>query len=174
MRRAIVLAPYGLALAVAYATKRFYAGASASDLEPALGPTTWLITRLTGARFTFEEGVGYVSPELKIAVVPGCAGLNFMIVVFLALVFGFTDRWSKTSHRALFMVASAAVAYGSTLVVNAARIVGSSRVFTALEVPLALGFDEVHRAVGVAIYVTTLFALVAVVERLFALRRVPT
>jgi exosortase K len=166
MKRLLRLSPHGLALALAYALKRFYSAADAGDLDLALVPTTWLVTRLTGARFYFEEGFGHVAPALGLAVVPGCAGLNFMVIVFLALIFGFMHRWARTADRVLFLVASALFAYVSTLIVNAARIVSAQRIFVMLEGAWSVGFDEVHRVVGVVLYVTALFVMVAAIERL--------
>jgi exosortase K len=166
MRRALGVLPYGAALALAYAVKRHYSEADVDDLELALMPTAWLVAKLTGAEFFVREGVGYLSPELRLAIVPGCAGLNFMVVVFLALVFGFLDRFPRLTHRVAFFAASVASAYAVTIVVNAWRIVASHRAFVILEASWPVTFDEVHRVVGVALYVTTLLAIVALVERL--------
>ena len=58
--RLIVIAA---AVLIAWGVKRHYADAGAEDLKWILRPTTGLVSVVTGERFTWQAGEGYVSRD---------------------------------------------------------------------------------------------------------------
>ena len=148
-----------VALAVAWLVKRFYSHASVDDLALVLAPTTWLTSGVLHSHFVFVPGEGYLSRELSILISPACAGVNFAIVAFSSLVLGFGERCATPRRAALWLLASAALAYLTTLLVNTARIV-LSVVFAHLAAhALGLTFQNVHRLIGIVVYLAGLLAL---------------
>jgi exosortase K len=151
----------GAVLATALALKRFYSTASAEELGWVLAPTASLVERFTGVHFIWERGAGFVSEGRNLVIAPACAGINFLVITLVALAFGFVPQLGRPIHKASFAAASLLGGYASMLAVNATRI--------ALGVVIgprfaAFGVDhaDIHRALGVATYLTTLWALFAI------------
>jgi exosortase K len=143
-------------LAAAYALKRHYSLATANDLEWILRPTAALVSVFSGSAFV-KAPAGYASERLHTIIVPACAGVNYLIVVFCTLTFGFAALLERFVPKALFVAASAAVAYGTTVVVNAVRIglgiaVRHHGAFANVVTP-----EEAHRILGVAVYLVALW-----------------
>src|SRR5262245_36013963 len=151
----------GVALGAAWALKAFYRRAGADDLRWVLAPTVRLVEWATGASFEFEAHEGYLSRDHFYAIVPACAGINFLIVAFCSLCLGLAHTCRSFAARATLLVTSAFAAYATTVVANAARI--------ALALPLhdagaawgPLTPDRVHCAEGVLVYCLCLGLLFA-------------
>lgn len=146
------LAFIAAALAAGLALKQFYSGAAFEDLRWVLGPTAWLVERFTGAAFVAEAGRGYFSSQLRYEIVPACAGVNFMIVVFWSLACGLITACRTLGERFALVAASAAAAYAVTLLANAVRItlaIGLHEAGTSIGLMTP---DRLHTAAGVAVY----------------------
>lgn len=164
-RGALDLFAWALALAVALGLKLFYRSASAEALRPILLPTVLVFERLTGEAFVFEAGQGYVSRALHFEVAPVCAGLNFLVAAFLTLFAGAGSL--RRGRRALLTLPLAlAVAYLTTIVVNALRLVLVLELRRRPEWRLGLSESEAHRLIGIAVYFGGLLALFAAFDRL--------
>ena len=109
------------ALGFAFALKRFYSQASSDDLGWVLAPTVWLVERITGAGFVAEAHHGYLSRDLRYSIVPGCAGVNFMVVAFCSLACGLMHARRTICAQFLWLLVSGLMAYGATLLANATR-----------------------------------------------------
>jgi exosortase K len=147
----------------AYLLKRFYSVATPDELAWLLGPTAALVEQASGRRFVREEGLGYVSSELSLVIAPVCAGINYLIVAFLALTFGFLHRMRTLARKFGWLVGSALLAYAATLVVNAVRITLS----------VALGrwsSPELHRVEGIVVYLSSLLVLYLAVDQILGRR----
>jgi len=163
-RRAVAALPAALlTLALAAAGKAHAATAGPEELRWILGPTAALVGALLGSRFPWEAGVGYRSLELGVAITPGCAGVNFLVIALCALSFGFGSRFRPTG-RLLWVAAAAALAGVATVGANAARILATVAL-RGLEAPLGLSFDALHRLEGVAVYLGALLLALSLVER---------
>ncbi len=160
---AIIMA---LALAAALALKLHYSAASADDLRWILAPTAGLVELATGSEFVAEAGTGYLSTELRYLIAPSCAGVNFLIVAFCALVFGFVRPHRGAARNALIAAASAAAAFAAALVANALRIALAISLHVHAVSWGWLTPDRLHRIAGVAVYLALLLALFAVARRL--------
>ncbi len=152
-------------LATTYALKLHYSGATAETLQWILAPTAWLVETVFRAPFGFEQHVGYVNQELRFAIVPSCAGINFMIIVICTATLGFVGQMRTFSAKLGLLFASVALAYVAALAVNSARIV----VALLLQVyPISIpGFSpsQVHHAQGVIVYFTSLCFLYLLADR---------
>jgi exosortase K len=149
----------GGVLGAAFLVKRHYSVASAAELDWLLGPTAALVERASGYRFVRREGLGYLSSELGLLIAPACAGINYLVIALSALTFGFVRRMGTPARKFAWIGGSALLAYGMTLGVNAARI--------ALSVALRpWSCPELHRIVGIVVYLSSLLALYWVVERI--------
>jgi exosortase K len=152
---------------VAYAAKAFYASADAEALRFVLAPTAALAELASGVRFEAEPGAGYLSRERAYVIAPACAGLNFTIAAFTALVLGFAPRFERAAARGAWLLAAAALALAATPAVNAARI-ALDLALRAGPLPAWLPAAQAHRLEGVAIYLGALWLLCAGVARGFA------
>jgi exosortase K len=150
-------------LGLAYSLKRHYSLASAGDLEWVLGPTARVTAVLTGSTFVAERGVGYLSQDLQTAIVPACAGVNFLIVAFCTLGFGFVGSFRTGRAKMLWVPASLALAYAATVVVNGTRVALGITVHRWTAPHGVLSPAEAHRMLGIAVYLVALWGLFAVV-----------
>lgn len=150
------LAVHAGVLAAAGALKLHYSTATADGLRWILEPTAWLVSRATGSPFPFEAGVGHVSTELGLILAPECAGVNFLIIAALSLVFGFAHTRSSGAGKAALALASLAVAYLATPLVNTLRILAILRFEPG---------EELHRILGIAVYLGSLLLLNALFHR---------
>lgn len=151
-------------LAGDYVVKSFAAQAGPRELEPLLAPTALLVTHFTGHVFSYESGSGYVSRDLFAVIAPVCSGVNFAIVAFTALALGFVTRLTTPGRKALWLGASAALAYATTILANALRITLALGPGRALAARGLLSGEAAHRAVGVGVYLGCLLALQALVS----------
>lgn len=162
-------APAAVALLAAFGAKAWHAGAAPESFRWLLAPTAALAGALAGVPFEAERGVGYLSRDLALVIAPACAGVNFLVVAFLALALGFAPRIEGRARRWSWLLAAAALAYLATLVVNAVRIALGAALRGA-PLPAGLAGDEAHRLLGVAVYLGALWLLVFAVARAFARR----
>lgn len=150
---------YLLAITLAVALKQHYSTASAADLQWVLSPLAGLVSLLASVRFAFVEGAGYVHEASNLVIAPACAGVNFMIACFCMLAFTFTDRVRSLSAKAGVLALSGLVAYGSSLVVNAARVILSILSPGRAVAAGILTPERLHRLEGVCIYFLALSLL---------------
>jgi exosortase K len=160
-RLAWPLAALVTAAAVVAAGKQYYRAAAADDLGWILAPTARMVSAVSGGHFVYEAGVGWVDRAATFIIAPACAGLNFAMAAFLALTLGWLGGMRTLRGTAARLAGAAALAYAATLIVNTARI--------ALAIALHKGTidlgdvdrAEVHRALGIVVYLGGLCALYA-------------
>lgn len=153
-----------VALALAFALKRFYSDASAEQLRWILLPTSWLTSLGVDTEFTFRAGEGYLSRERAVLISPACAGVNFLVIAFVSLVLAFGARFAGMRQRAQWLLVSAAGAYLATLLVNALRISLSIALSHLAMRLLGLTFHSVHRLIGMLVYLSGLMSLCLTVQ----------
>jgi exosortase K len=153
------------ALGAAFALKRFYSTASAADLRFVLAPTAWLVEVAGGHRFDWTSG-GYLSTELRFLVAPACAGVNFLVVAFAALVLGLVRPARPVRQNVGLLFASAAAAYGTTVLANALRILIAIPLWTHGVSFGRLTGPRLHELVGVVVFLGMLLLLHLAARRL--------
>ena len=155
-----------VALGVVLAGKQYYRGASAGELGWILAPTARLVSAVSGTRFVYEAGIGWVDREATFIIAPACAGVNFAIAGFLALVLGWLGGMRDARTLAVRLVAAAGLAYAATLVVNTLRIVIAIALHRGTIDVGGLDHAEVHRFEGIVVYLAGLCALYALAGRI--------
>lgn len=161
-------------LAITYALKRHYSTATAEALQWILAPTAWLVETIFRAPFVFEQHVGYVNQELRFAIAPSCAGVNFMIIAICAASVGFVTYMRTLRAKLALLCVSTALAYLATLGVNATRIV-IALLLQAHPLSIAgLSAAQIHHAEGIIVYFSSLCALYGLADCLLARTQAPT
>ena len=155
-------------LAITYALKRHYSTADAEALQWILAPIAWLVEALFHAPFVFEQQVGYVNTELRFAIAPSCAGVNFMIIAICTSAIGFIGQMRMLRAKLALLLVSVTLAYLATLGVNTARII-IALLLQAHPISIAgLSSAQIHHAEGIVVYFTSLCALYLLADRLLA------
>jgi exosortase K len=155
-------------LAITYALKRHYSTADAEALQWILAPTAWLVQTVFRAPFVFEQHVGYVNQDLRFAIAPSCAGVNFMIIAICTASVGFVTHMETLFAKLALLFASVALAYLATLGVNTVRIV-IALLLQAHPLSIAgLSSAQIHHAEGIVVYFSSLSALYLLADRLLA------
>src|SRR5262249_15923671 len=132
---------------------------SAGDLRILLAPTAHLVSLATGQSFTATPE-GWANHPLRFLIAPAYAGVNSLVVSFVALVLAFGRSW-----RAL--AACAAAPRPATPCAHPLRITIAIALH-AHHVSFLGGFldeERLHRLVGVAIYLAVLLVLFALARR---------
>lgn len=134
----------------ALALKLHYSIASPDQLRWILGPTTALVELLSGSSFEFESYAGYMSSNHKFLIAASCAGVNFLITLFLMLTL--RRMWPIRSRDLswAFIARCAAYAYVLTIIANAVRIDIALRWRNLF--PDWLDGAQLHRAEGIFVY----------------------
>jgi exosortase K len=159
-------ATFGLAaLLLAFTVKRHYSTALACELDWILRPTAALVSLLTRTAFDAQPGSGYVSGELATVITPACAGVNYLIIAFATLVFGFLTRVRGTIKKGVWITTSALAAYLATILVNALRITFGIALHELAPDGLWISPEQLHRIAGVVVYLGSLWLLFCAAER---------
>jgi len=141
-----------LVVFMAVGLKYTYSQSTSEDLVWILGPTASLVEFITGEQFVKEANIGYVSADQNVAIIPACAGINFMIAAFLMSALTILYRMKRKEYLALGVLAGFAAAYGATLCANSLRIIMSICLYRTDIYTLWITPERVHRLAGVVIY----------------------
>ncbi len=153
------IACYLLVVLMATGMKYFYSRSTSEDLVWILGPTASLVEFITGAPFTREVNIGYVCAASQVAIVPACAGINFMIAAFSMTALTLIYHARQKRHLTICVLAGLAAAYGFTLGANCLRIALSINLYRADIYSLLITPERVHRLAGIATYFISLCLL---------------
>lgn len=152
---------HAAALFAAAALKWHYHAADSDGLAWLLSPTAALVDFLSGIHFEQEAHAGFISREHGIVLVPACAGVNFLIVIFSALCFSALHRLGKARLKILWLGISALTACLLTIVVNALRVIASVFLYRADIYDGWVTPERVHCIEGVFVYVFSLILICA-------------
>ena len=141
---------------VALGVKFTLANAAVEDLRWLLGPTSWLTSLITGHRFVWESGVGFLSTTAHFSIVSACAGVTFFSVALGLLLFHALTK----PRLAPFAVCGAFVA---TVLANTVRLVGCVWLHVEHWRVGNLSEPELHRLIGLAVYTASLVMLALLV-----------
>ncbi len=164
-RTAVAAATWAVAAAAALGLKAFYSTANAEQLRFMLAPTTALVEAAGGYSFDWTSG-GYLSGELHYMIAPVCAGVNFLIVAYCALVLGLVRPRRSPWQNVGLLFGSAAAAYLTALAANALRILVAIPLWTHRVGFGALTPERLHELVGVAVFLSMLLLVWALARRL--------
>ncbi|HEU5132636.1 MAG TPA: exosortase K, partial [Pyrinomonadaceae bacterium] len=164
-RRMIWGAQLAIVALCALALKQYYSTATANELRWILAPTTLLVEMLSGRSFEFEAYTGYMSSDHTFVIAVPCAGVNFLITAFVMLALRrlWNGRFEDVSWR--FLPISMAVAYVTTVIANAVRIVIALEIQRREFEVSGLTGNQLHRLEGIVVYFGFLMLLFVVMER---------
>jgi exosortase K len=152
----------GVALVVVVAVKQFYRGASADELTWILGPTARAVSVVTGIRFEYEAGTGWVSRDSAFIIAPACAGLHFALAAFLAITIGSFRQMMDRSAVGKRLAIAAGLALAATVVVNTVRIAIALAIHRGAIDLDRFDPDDLHRIEGIVVYLAGLCAVCAI------------
>ncbi|PWT92217.1 MAG: exosortase K [Blastocatellia bacterium] len=144
-------------LLVVVGLKQFYSTASVNELRWILAPTTFLVEFISGKMFAFESHAGYMSSDHKFVIAASCAGLNFLLTLFLLLTV--RRLWIRGSRNWAFIPGALAVAYVATLITNTIRIVIALWLHDSAFTLAGMNANAIHRVEGIVVYFTSLVLL---------------
>ena len=164
----------------ALSMKFYYSAASVNQLRWILAPTTVLVEFATGRHFTFESHAGYMSSDHTFLIAASCAGVNFLITVFLMLTLRqlwqnrLTQKHQPHSYwrQWTFLPFAAGVAYATTLIANTSRISIALQIQQTSFKLAWLDAEQLHRLEGIVVYFGFLLLLFVLVERVGSEREV--
>ncbi|MEY4578730.1 MAG: hypothetical protein RL701_3433 [Pseudomonadota bacterium] len=147
----------------AFGLKLLYSHAGASELLWVLGPSCAL-ARLGGIELAYEAGAGFISHRSHMVVGAACAGVNFLVMSWLALYFAAQARFAQLRSKLGWCGASLLGAFVATIATNALRIVLAAQLY---ELPLYGGWltpTRLHRLLGIVLYCGALVVLCSLAE----------
>lgn len=159
--------PFYLAVVVVTLVMRYFSRVSDTDyLRWILEPTARWAGILGGISFEYLPHQGYVNHGYQFLIAASCAGIRFMLLTFLMLVFMPVHEEScqrgMRSRHGCFAI-SLIFAYFFTIFVNGIRIVLAIRLPILLDkLHLAAGWltpDRLHTLIGTVTYFTALCVL---------------
>jgi exosortase K len=148
-----------LVVFIAVGLKYAYSQSTSEDLVWILGPTASLVEFITGMQFAKEVNIGYICTGRQVAIVPACAGINFMIAAFCMTALTLIYKTKQKGFIPFCLLAGFAAAYGFTLCVNSFRITLSIYLYHADIYTPSITPEGVHRIEGIVIYFTGLCLL---------------
>jgi len=146
-------------LMAAFSLKLGYSHAGAAQLDWVLAPSCWLATQLFGLPLSPEPGAGYISHHPRMVVGAACAGVNFLVVSWLALFFVGRVHLSRSVHVLAWACASLVAAYVATVATNGLRIGLAAELYGAGVRFRGLSPARLHRLLGIVVYCSALVAL---------------
>jgi exosortase K len=146
-------------LSAAFALKLAYSTAGASELAWVLAPSCWFASQLGGIELVREAGAGWISHQPRMVVGPACAGVNFLVVSWLALFFSQQRRFIGTRRKLACWCLSLVAAYLATLATNGLRIMLAAHLYDADFYSGWLTRERLHRLLGVVLYCSALLGL---------------
>lgn len=155
----------GWLLLLVFAIKRAYSTAGADALGWVLVPSCWLATHAGGVSLAYEPGAGFISHTPRMVVGPACAGVNFLVVAWLALYFCAQARFASMRRKLVWLAVCGASAYLATIATNGVRIILAAHLFNADIYGGAVTKARVHLLLGVVLYCGTLLLACEVIER---------
>jgi exosortase K len=147
---------YLLVLFLAVGLKYYYSRTGSEDLVWILSPTASFVEYLSGTHFEPEFNVGYISSDRAVAIVPACAGLNFMIAAFCMAALWLLYSMKRKALLPLCVISALTVSYLLTVAVNSLRIVISMHLYKVNIYTQLITPARVHRIEGVIIYIVFL------------------
>lgn len=154
---------YVLALISIAVIKYRYSSVDVELLGWILEPTAWWAGILTGEPFPWQAGIGYVSVPCQFVIANTCSGIQFLMIVIAALVFGFAHRMGTVWKAMAWTAGSMVFSYGFTVFVNGVRI--ACAIFLPRRLPSGmlesfpgglLTPDRLHTLIGIVVYFTSL------------------
>jgi exosortase K len=142
-------------LAVVVLLKHHYSVATTADLDWMFRPLSKLLEWFSGHSFHRNSNYEWVSESADVRLVKACAGINFMLMSFMAHTWILRpnrrvdgELWSWVAGRTALICAALVAALATCLLANSLRIIVAMTVNS--------NGAELHRLIGMLIYVPLL------------------
>lgn len=154
---------YLAAFVTIFVIKYRYSSVDVELLRWILVPTARWAGILTGDTFIWQAGNGYVSHVYQFVIASTCSGIQFMMIVIAALVFGYVHHMGTLGRGLWWTGGSVGFAYVFTVFVNGVRI--ACAIFIPRRLPAGLleawggGWltsERFHTVIGIMVYFTSL------------------
>ncbi len=160
------IAQLGVILAIAFSLKLFYSTAGVGDLKWVLAPTAFFVEIVSGERFAFEAGAGYMNADNSFLIAAPCSGVNFLITAFLLLTLSRLWKARRTGIGWITFPVALIAAYATTIVANTVRIAVALRTQRMQHDVVWVNPEQLHRLEGIFVYFGFLMVLFVVSETL--------
>lgn len=162
MKPSIKISTYFSAAIIFVSFKFWFSDANHEDLMFLLKPINKLVNIATGSSSFFQVETGYINENLNIIINKTCSGFNFLLIVFLMLIFLMVKYFRKIQFQIFIIPIALIFSYGFTVLVNVSRILLSvllSTVFKNASIYL-------HQFEGTFMYLSCLMLLYLVADYL--------
>lgn len=153
-----------IVLAIAFSLKLFYSTAGVGDLKWVLAPTAFLVEIVTGERFAFESGAGYMNADNSFLIAAPCSGVNFLVTAFLLLMLRRLWKARKSGLAWTTLPVTLAAAYAATILANTIRIAIAVRMQRMQHDVVWAHPEQLHRLEGIFVYFGFLLLLFVLSE----------
>lgn len=168
---------YLLTIIIAFVLRYFSKITDSDAITWMLTPTVWWVSYLSGIPFEYIPQEGYLSrtifeyfPEqggvscmYRFLVAPSCAGIRFLMILFVMLVFSFLHQIEQKKRGCLWFGFCCVASYFATILVNGIRI------FASIYLPQLFGKlgitndlfqgNNLHTLTGTVVYFSSLCLL---------------
>lgn len=150
---------------VALQLKHHYSTAAVADLEWMLRPLSLLLEWFTGHEFHRDSNYEWVSESADVRLVKACAGINFMLMSFMAYAWvARPDRCMSAdplpwiARQLLLLCAALIASWATCLLANSLRIIiAMTAISRGWELDaIGIAATELHRLIGMVVYVPLL------------------
>ena len=152
-------------LALALLLKHQFSVADTHELQWMLQPLAKLVGLVSAHDFQREASGEWFSADARVRLVKACAGINFMLMSLLAYAWTFQPRRNEPARSGPWPLAQVSLlivltgaAWATALLANTLRIWVAMHVGTETQLPLPdiLGEAQLHRLIGLAVYLPLL------------------
>ncbi len=143
---------FSAVLLIALGVKLYYSFATVNGLRWILAPTTFLVEAVTGERFAFESGAGYMNAGNSFLIAAPCSGVNFLITAFLLLTLIRLLRARTTGIGWTTLPVALIAAYATTIIANTVRIAVALRMQRMQHDVVWVHPEQLHRLEGIFVY----------------------
>lgn len=154
---------YLLAVSAVFFVKVCADTADSDALVWILTPVSGWVQILSGISFEYVAHVGYVSHAYRFIIAPSCAGVRFLLLTFMMLIFSFTHLAGTQRKKVFWFAFCVGFSYITTVLVNGIRIVISIYLPLFLAdkglLPGWLTAKRLHTMIGTAVYFSFLFVI---------------
>lgn len=166
---------YLLSIVIAFVLRDYSKITDSDVITWMLTPTVWWVSFLSGIPFKYLPHQGYLSSIIfesfprqgdiscpyRFLVAPSCAGIRFLMILFVMLIFSFLHRIERRKRGYLWFGFCFVFSYFATILVNSVRIIAS------IYLPQLLGKsgitwmtdDRLHTLIGTGVYFSSLCLL---------------
>jgi exosortase K len=143
---------FSAVLLIALGVKLYYSFATVNGLRWILAPTTFLVEAVSGERFAFEAGAGYMNADNSFLIAAPCSGVNFLITAFLLLTLSRLWKARATGIGWMTLPIALVAAYATTILANTVRIAVALRMQRMQHDVVWANPEQLHRLEGIFVY----------------------